>query len=258
MKRVMVNVHGAGKQMSNFYAEGLKALTRLLGAEPAMRPCWYADLSNIGSAVFGVGEDLPPEADEFRTALRQEIREQKKAVEAGQEAEFGLIDAAAAIAADLVADVTRYVFDPDLASAIQARLHDVLAKASVEADDIVLVSHSLGTVVAFDALHDAASRYKVSKFFTMGSPLLKLVHLRRRSSDLGQISPATVPLWRNLYDTTDPVADAIGPGFPGYPIQDVFIQVADAPVPSHDYWRNPQVLAMLAETMKAQQTTRTA
>jgi hypothetical protein len=253
MSKVLVNIHGAGKQMSDFYVEALNALTAILGDEPACLPCWYADLSNIGVPVFGVDDaDLSPEALEFRAAFERELGERRQEIEAQMpptEAEFGLTDAAFLIA-DPVADVTRYLFDHDVQKAIKQRLSDVLEKATQDYDETILVSHSLGTVVAFDVLREGAERYQISRFFTMGSPLRKLVRLRQRSSDLGAISGTTVPFWRNLYDTTDAVADAIGPAFPDYPIQDVFIQVATAPVPSHDYWRNEQVLDMIADTLR--------
>lgn len=253
MSKVLVNIHGAGKQLSDFYVEGLGALTAILGDEPACLPCWYADLSNIGAPVFGVDDaGLSPEALEFRAAFEQELAERRQEIEAERpptEVDFGLTDTAASIV-DPVADVTRYLFNHDLQESIKQRLSDVLATAAQDYAETILVSHSLGTVVAFDVLRESAERYRISRFFTMGSPLRKLVRLHQRSSDLGAISGGTVPFWRNLYDTTDPVADAIGPAFPGYPIQDVFIQVATAPVPSHDYWRNEQVLNMIADTLR--------
>jgi len=253
MSKVLVNIHGAGKQMSDFYVEGLAALTGILGAEPACLPCWYADLSNIGMPVFGLEDpSLPPEAREFQAEFGQEINQRRREIEAELppgEIEFGLADVGA-ILADVVSDVTRYVFDAAVQRPIKARLSDALERAARDYDETILVSHSLGTVVAFDVLREAADRYKIATFFTLGCPLRKLVRLGRRPADLGAINPASVPRWLNLYDTTDPVADAIGPALPGYPIEDVFIQVATAPVPSHDYWRNTQVLRMIGDTLR--------
>ncbi len=274
MSKVLVNVHGAGKQMSDFYKEALNALAGILGAEPACLPVWYAQLSNIGSPVRGRRPESSPEALEFRAALTEEILQRQQEWEREQQtrksrrkssprrgtrsgstarntvpSSRGLIDIAA-VGADLVSDVVRYTFDAKLQKAVKERLHAALEQAAKDYDETILVSHSLGTVVAFDALRERADRYNVVRFVTMGSPLRKLVTLGRRSSDLGAINRATLPFWRNLYDTTDPVADAIGPAFPGYLIEDVFVQVADAPVPSHDYWRNAQVLNMLSEWLR--------
>ncbi len=270
MSKVLVNVHGAGKQMSDFYKEALAELTLILGSEPACLPCWYADLSNVGSAVRAYRRPSPRE-NKVREALLEEIcqrqRELQRAplskrsprrttVRAGsmsartvrpstRRATRSLMDMPAMVT-DVIADVVRYLFDSRLQKAIKQRLNAVLVKAAEGYDETILVSHSLGTVASFDVLRDAADRYNITRFVTMGSPLRKLATVGCHSMNLGAISRDTVPFWRNLYDTTDLVADAIGPAFPGYPIEDVFIQVADAPIPSHDYWRNRQVLEMIA------------
>jgi hypothetical protein len=52
--------------------------------------------------------------------------------------------------ADTVNDVVQYFYNPSMRSAIQSRLHDRLAEAAAAFDHTVLVSHSLGTVIAFD------------------------------------------------------------------------------------------------------------
>lgn len=267
--KVLVNVHGAGKQMSDFYKEALTALTRILHTEPPCLPCWYADLSNIGSPVLSLGgRAATPKAQEFQDAFLNELKVQQQQAQReqamrrtgrrrttptvtdtpGTGGALGIFDLPA-FGLDAAADVTRYLFDARLRGQIQERLDDVLTDAAKKYKQTVLVSHSLGTVVAFDVLHERAKQYKISRFITMGSPLRKLVNLRQRSSDLGAINPDTVPFWRNLYDTTDAVADAIGPAFPGYAIEDVFVQVADLPIPSHDYWRNKQTLEMIAGWM---------
>ena len=254
MSKILVNIHGAGKQMSNFYVESLEALGKIMGSQPECLPCWYADLCNVGSPVYGLDDpSLPPDALEFRQALRHEIRERRKAIESQMQSaadvEFGTLETMTIIA-DLVADVTGYLFNGELESKIRQRLRDVLAQAAQRAGETVLVSHSLGTVVAFDVLREEAQHYRVAEFITMGSPLLKLVRLGRRAPDTGKINRQTVRRWRNLYDTTDPVADAIGPAMPTTRIEDIYIQVADAPVPSHDYWRNADVLTLIAETLQ--------
>ena len=79
MSKVLVNIHGAGKQMSDFYVEGLAALTGILGAEPACLPCWYADLSNIGVPVFDPEDpSLSPEARDFQAEFGQEIYQRRR------------------------------------------------------------------------------------------------------------------------------------------------------------------------------------
>ncbi len=149
-------------------------------------------------------------------------------------------------ALDTVTAVIRYLFDDQLQKAIKQRRIDVLDSAKKDYVEIILVSHSLGTVVAFDVPRDCAGSYPIRRFVTMGSPLRKLHVTGCHPIDLGAITAQTVPFWRNVYDTSDLVADATGPAFPGYLVEDVFVQVGDLPLPSHDYWRNRQVLNMIA------------
>lgn len=278
MGKVLVNVHGAGKAPSNFFAKGLKALTQLLGAEPVQFPCWYADLCHPGG-VRSL-KPLPPEAEQARAALIEEMLQRRNDLEREGRARTsappasaggaatkgratlisgkatrgkatftgtarGLTDLPVAVT-DAASDVIRYLFDGKMQKSIRNRLAQVLDKATADDAEIILVSHSLGTVVAFDVLREQAGRYPIKRFVTMGSPLRKLATTGIHPADLGAITTQTIPFWRNLYDNTDFVADAIGPAFPGYPIEDVFIQVADLPIPSHNYWENLQVQKMIA------------
>lgn len=119
-------------------------------------------------------------------------------------------------------------------------------------DDIVLVSHSLGTLVAFDVLHDCADAInRISYWVTMGCPLAKVQRLGKRG-DLGHIGYQTIRRWYNIYDTTDIVANALGPLFPSmnYFLYDIFVDVAKDPLPAHDYMTNPETLDILAAIMK--------
>ncbi len=269
MSRVLVNVPGAGRIPKDYYREALQALTQILGAEPAHLPCWFSDLFESGGTRSA--RPLPPEARQARAALVKEMLRSQKELEREQRTRAKSRPASAAARPRVkrrraarttratrgpgglsmrelysATDVVRYLFDPRLQTSIRGRLAEVLEQAARNYTEIVLVSHSLGTVVAFDVLRDLAPRYPLQRFVTMGAPLRKLALIGCQPMDLGAITPETVPFWRNLYDTTDLIADAIGPAFPGYPIEDVFIQVADLPVPSHDYWPNEQVLNMIA------------
>jgi len=253
MSKVLVNIHGGGKFMSDFYIPQVRALTNILGSQPPCLPCWYGDLSDVGPKVRDLGPEWSPEAQAFRAAFEQELRQHLRlSTERSASTPAtprGLADIAYS-AADVVNDVVRYLFDTRLQQEIQKRLIDVLERATQDYAETILVSHSLGTVISFDVLRAGANRYKIGQFITLGCPLRKLVRIGIRPSDLGAITRTTVPQWRNIYDTTDPVADAIGPAFPGYPIEDVFVDNATLPIPSHDYWGNPQVLELIAEALR--------
>jgi hypothetical protein len=152
----------------------------------------------------------------------------------------------------VIRQVCQYLGNHRTQGAVQTRIREKLDSVISAYDEIVLVTHSLGTVVAFDVLHDCADRYdKISHWFTLGSPLAKVMRLGRRS-DLGRINYRTVKHWFNLYDTTDVIANALGPLFskPDYLIYDIFVDVAEEPMPSHDYFRNSQTLDYIAAAMR--------
>jgi hypothetical protein len=248
MSKVLVIVHGAGKQMSDFYKKPVADLGNVLRAEPACVPCWYADLSDLGAPVFGPGD---PEADAFRTRIIEDLMKQEAEI-AAQEPPVPAslsVTELATLVADLVNDVTRYLYDPALQGKMRSRLREAMDKAKAY-DETVLVSHSLGTVLAYDVLREHADAYNVSHFVTMGSPLRKVVRAGARTADVGAITEQHVPMWRNLYDPRDPVANTIGPAFPGYPVQDVYTSAGTSFIPAHDYWGRGAVVQMIAGFLK--------
>ncbi|MBM3127583.1 MAG: hypothetical protein FJ009_02995 [Chloroflexi bacterium] len=76
--------------------------------------------------------------------------------------------------------------------------------------------------------------------------------VRRYDDDLGAITAQTVARWYNLYDTTDWIADPLGPAFPkpGYRLHDIFVNVAFDPISSHDYFNNRETIQMFADALR--------
>jgi hypothetical protein len=149
-------------------------------------------------------------------------------------------------------DSADYFFDAGARAEIQARLIEKLDEAKRQAHTIVIASHSLGTVVCFDVLKQYADRYKISVWFTTGSPLAKLRRIGKYDDDLGTLTTQNVAWWYNVYDTTDWVADPLGPAFPkpGYRLHDIFVNVGCDPVASHDYFNNRETVQMLANALR--------
>ncbi len=114
----------------------------------------------------------------------------------------------------------------------------------------MVVGDSLGSVVAFDVLRRCAGSYPIQSLITMGSPLRKLARLRRRSAEVGAITPQTLPLRLNLYDRTDPVGESLHSTFPDYPIRDIEFDNGVGPLASHLYWDNPRVLELIAARLQ--------
>ena len=101
-------------------------------------------------------------------------------------------------------DVAAYFFQARARTRIQNRLRAEIQKMR---DDFVLVSHSLGTVVAFEMLSEDLSRPDCSLFVTMGSPL-GIQEVQDVLEDFGGelMVPPDIHAWHNFADRLDPVA----------------------------------------------------
>jgi hypothetical protein len=106
-----------------------------------------------------------------------------------------------------LAQVRRYLTEPDLKRAADARVADM-----VNADTRVLIGHSLGSVAALEHLRLNPIN-QVDTLITLGSPL-GLRAIRHLLPDpefgTGPDGPANVGRWVNLRDRRDPVALAGG------------------------------------------------
>ncbi len=256
-RRVMVYIHGAGNFPNDFYKPLVAALEKRLGGPFPYIPVYYADVTNPLQSIAALQtKPESPQAAKFRQAFEKEMQKSYEAIPPSERAPAMMtltLPGGINVTGTLPKEVTLYLFDSNVSSQIQQRLTTALDNAVKNYDDIVLVSHSLGTVVAFDVLKQSADRYnKISILFTLGCPLLKLRHLFQRDANLGAIKYQNVARWHNIYDTTDFIADAIGSGFPkpGYRLHDIFVDVALDPISSHDYPNNSETQDMIADAMR--------
>ncbi|MGW1015256.1 antibiotic ABC transporter ATP-binding protein [Streptomyces niveus] len=106
--------------------------------------------------------------------------------------------------------VVRYLTDPDIRTRAQAAV-----AAHLTPDTRVVVAHSLGTVLAYEALCAAAARGEgadldVRMLVTLGSPLgmrgVVLNRLHPAPVDGRAVWPRNLRAWTNIADTTDIVA----------------------------------------------------
>lgn len=253
-RRVMVIVHGGGDIGENYYEGLVQGVQTQLGKPFDFIPAYYSDVitqreKSVAPHVASLAETR------FRAEFEKQLRESYARSQADNQARgiatTGFLGIDAAIL-DTVKEVVVYLFDQDAAKEVQDRVVAALDQAATDFDEIVLVTHSLGTVVSFDALKQFAHRYKIAWWFTLGCPLGKLVKMRVRSSDLGEITNGNIARWHNLYDTNDIVADVIGSFLhtPDFRIHDIFVEVAPTMPGAHDYFLNPETHAILADALK--------
>lgn len=245
----VVCVHGVGSQLkgeqsllSDWYPALCDGLTRA-DARPVPRSevamAFYGDLFRPPGEQLAVGDPLytaadvepgweqdllwawwqaaaatddriaPPDADTLvrtprlvQVALRQLAR-----------SEFFAGIALRALIFDLK-QTRLYLQDPVLRAAAQARVGE-----QISADTRVVVAHSLGTVVAYEAMC-ALPRHKIRSFITLGSPLgiPALIFDRLLPAPVdgrGRWPGASDLMWTNLADPGDVVAleKDLRPGF---------------------------------------------
>ena len=94
---------------------------------------------------------------------------------------------------------------------LRNRLLKDLAEARKAADKVVIVSHSMGTMVAYDVLRNCPDCPHVDTLITVGSPLgIQEVQDELRAADAPALDfPArALDRWVNVYDPLDPVCGA--------------------------------------------------
>lgn len=110
-------------------------------------------------------------------------------------------------------DVAFYLRLPEMRETVLGVVRAELERGAPGGGDLVVVGHSLGSVVAYDLLTTLPAEYRVRQFVTAGSPLGYPVVQRHLIGSAGvgkPVVPAAVPgcvaAWLNAYDVLDVVA----------------------------------------------------
>jgi hypothetical protein len=107
-------------------------------------------------------------------------------------------------------DFTVYMFDDGVREQIIGRFTAVVRPLLEAGNTIDIISHSWGTVVAYEGLREledqGVTAQRVRNFFTVGAALsLYPVKLRLKAQNRDGRKPAQVDLWINLNASGDPV-----------------------------------------------------
>lgn len=106
----------------------------------------------------------------------------------------------------MLKQVSNYMRQEALRSAI---LRQVL-KDVPKSGELILIGHSLGSIVAIDLIDHLPPDLKVSRFLTIGSPAGSEVVHRGHEKLLKRFPYARVNDWSNIYSTNDPVTAGRG------------------------------------------------
>lgn len=147
------------------------------------------------------------------------------------------------------ADARRYLADPQLRHAV---LHRVLADLG-EQQDLVIVAHSLGSVVAIDLLHHLPANVRVRRLVTIGSPAgTQGFHKSgpERLLEAKNFPYHRVDSWINVFSPWDPIT--FGRGLSGlFPAAaDVRIELPRWEHAAHAYLSHPVTARVIAEALQ--------
>ena len=205
----------AGDELEQLGAERLDQVEASLNLPQPVTPREHAFLRNFEAKLTASGALTPPEtlppptnpveqADlEIASWLPMGVK-QAIIKKAAMEAFYFLFDKEYERS-----DGTRFKVRQEL----RKRLLDELAKARNEAEKVVIVSHSMGTMVAYDVLRNCPECPQVDTLITVGSPLgVREVQDELIAIDAGaggvDFPAAKLRRWINIYDPLDPVAGA--------------------------------------------------
>ncbi|RLJ15691.1 hypothetical protein DJ030_17595 [bacterium endosymbiont of Escarpia laminata] len=121
---------------------------------------------------------------------------------------FGIDKIADMVLEKKLQDLHKYYTDSELREELRKRLKNVILDN--KGDRIMLVAHSMGTIIAYDVLRQLGKEdpnIKIDHFVTIGSPL-GLPHVKYKISEESPLvrTPSIVKKWTNLADRRDPVA----------------------------------------------------
>lgn len=153
---------------------------------------------------------LPRPKDSAKNTIKTDTREgAAKVLEKifGVEVADKVVDKALATKAP---DVARYRADPEKREAVQDRLLRALERAGENGKDVMLVAHSMGSIIAYDVLANLTAglpKVQVTRLVTIGSPLGldEVKDIVKTNSTTLQV-PDCVGSWTNFADPRDLVA----------------------------------------------------
>jgi hypothetical protein len=264
----LILIHGLGDQAADWSAAFRAAFTPALGADAArvnVVDAYWAKLSTrddllhprLGvGAVPASGLGLDDEAYnravlEFTRALGRSAGAPRgeRALSPGEI--FDVIKGRLPGGEELLVDAGNYVGRNGVRTAVQNVLHAALAAAHQDAPDVpvVLVSHSQGTIIAYDVLRQAGEAYpRLRTWITMGSPLGKYLGF---PFEWGALQLGVPPdlRWVNLFDPQDIVGVELN-GMVDWPRPqpiDVAVDNVGHAHDAHDHWHNPEVVAHIKD-----------
>jgi len=228
-----------------FADQHVAAVAAHLGWTPAHRPVWWGDLADAGAVLL---------AARNRVAHWLETRHRSGRALGRIRRWLAVCDPIVAFIRGVIngiAGIVVYFLVPRRRSVIHQRLREALAEASRSSSGVVLLSHSLGCLIAFDVLRSGAQDYNIVAWITLGCPLALIARTIWRRRDMGSLVPTFVPAWYNVYSAADLFGQPISAAFPSCAVRDRQVVSGGHLAEAHRYWDKPEVARLVAEILRS-------
>lgn len=223
MSKVIIGIHGLSNKppkdtlaewWKKAIIEGLHKNTGIFNPSINFESVYWADV---------MYENPDPNPDAYKAAEKGALKTYDKSwLDAVREKVFDwggdIVDAAKKyLGVDKVADevlelklkdLSIYYEDENIRNTLRERLKSKIMEHKNE--KIMILSHSMGTIIAYDVLRILGKEYpelRVDHFVTLGSPL-GLPHVKYKIAQENSLvrTPSIVKRWSNFADKRDPVA----------------------------------------------------
>ena len=156
---------------------------------------------------------------------------------------------------DAAIDLPLYMQNPKQKE-IRAKVREAISKAELRAKKVILVGHSLGSVIAFDIavaeLVDNKSS-RLAALVTMGSPLNWVSEIRRAEACEKMEAPRikSIP-WINFWDPEDPVPEFMELDRKVFhDVQNIKVESKKKLISAHcNYWNDKDVAQTIAKMLE--------
>lgn len=156
---------------------------------------------------------------------------------------------------DAAIDLPLYMQNPKQGE-IRAKVREAISKAELRAKKVILVGHSLGSVIAFDIavaeLVDNKSS-RLAALVTMGSPLNWVSEIRRAEAceKMEALRIKSIP-WINFWDPEDPVPEFMELDRKVFhDVQNIKVESKKKLISAHcNYWNDKDVAQTIAKMLE--------
>ena len=158
----------------------------------------------------------------------------------GQFGADALVSAVVELPIPLVTQARNYLRDPQ----IRAQILNLILDALPDSGRVVIIGHSLGSVIAADLIRRLPVGLEVTGLLTIGSPLANGAFNVDKVRDLMKEPPANLNWWVNVWNRHDPIAAHRG-------VSSVFPWMVDFRIHSNPSLAVHDSVAYLAEEVSA-------